>query len=156
MNESPDSSKTEFNIRPLNSADIDAVFAIEKAVYEDPWSFDLIQQSLSAPMTYAFGLFRNSEICAYSIFQIIFTEGHILNLAVSDRFQKQGWGRKLLDAVLDFGKNRGVHSFFLEVRPTNESAKQLYEKRGFRQLFVRPHYYSNGESAIVMTLDLMD
>lgn len=143
------------DIRPLRSADLGDVYKIEQRVYEDPWSYDLIQQSLEAPMTYAFGLFQQSQCCAYAIFQIIFTEGHILNLAVDTPFQRQGVGRRLLDAVLELGRTRGVQSFFLEVRPTNEGARKLYERRGFHQLFVRPHYYSNGESALVMSLDLV-
>lgn len=148
------SSDQDYQIKPIQMSDLDQVYNIEKTVYEDPWSYDLIKQSLEAPMTYALGIFKNSDCLAYAIFQIIFTEGHILNLAVDANSQRKGLGRKLLNSVIEFGRNRSANSFFLEVRPSNHSAKKLYENYGFQQLFIRPKYYSNGESAIVMSLDL--
>jgi ribosomal-protein-alanine N-acetyltransferase len=40
----------------------------------------------------------------------------------------------------------------LEVRLSNEAARQLYTRFGFRPVGIRPRYYSdNGEDALIMT-----
>lgn len=148
------SQESEELFLPLQESHLDQVYHIEKSVYEDPWTLDLINQSLYAPMTYCRGLFRNNRCIAYAIYQVIFTEGHILNLAVHPDFQRRGIGKKILKLVLDDGRYQGAQSFFLEVRPSNDSAKKMYESFGFKTLFRRPHYYSNGEDAFVMTLHL--
>jgi ribosomal-protein-alanine N-acetyltransferase len=47
---------------------------------------------------------------------------------------------------------------FLEVRPSNVDAAQLYLKRGFEEIGSRPAYYQaeNGrEDALVMRLELI-
>jgi ribosomal-protein-alanine N-acetyltransferase len=46
---------------------------------------------------------------------------------------------------------------FLEVRPTNDGARELYKKSGFRQIGVRRDYYPNHngrEDAIVLSIEL--
>src|SRR5690606_22474845 len=40
----------------------------------------------------------------------------------------------------------------LEVRLSNQAARQLYIRFGFRPVGLRPHYYTdNGEDALIMT-----
>jgi ribosomal-protein-alanine N-acetyltransferase len=40
----------------------------------------------------------------------------------------------------------------LEVRLSNDAARQLYARFGFRPVGIRPRYYSdNGEDALIMT-----
>ena len=36
------------------------------------------------------------------------------------------------------------------VRVSNETALRLYERQGFRKLRRVPHYYENGEDAVLM------
>ncbi len=141
-------------IRPLSEADLDPIYEIERTVYDDPWTRDLLGQSLSAPLTYVSGLFDKNELIGYAIYQIVYTEGHLLNIAISRSHQKKGKGNWFLDVIMREAERKGALNFFLEVRPSNMSAIHLYEKKGFRRLTIRERYYSNGESAIVMVADL--
>lgn len=142
-------------VRPLSADDVRAVSAIEQSVYREPWSEDLLRQSLEAPMTHSLGYFTvDHQLLAYAIFQVIFTEGHLLNIAVAKDQQGQGLGRELLEDVLSAMKLRSATSCFLEVRPTNHRARSIYEQRGFVPLMERKAYYPDGESAIVMILDI--
>jgi len=51
----------------------------------------------------------------------------------------------------------GARVATLEVRLSNEAARLLYQRFGFRPVGVRPHYYSdNGEDALIMTTDPID
>lgn len=143
-------------LKALTPKDVDSMFEIEKKAYFDPWTRGLLEQSIGAPMTHTLGAFENDGLWGYSIYQVIFNEAHLLNLAVDPVHQKRGIGKKMLEAILSDCKQKGAESMFLEVRPTNEAARALYEKRGFKVLMVRERYYSNGESALVMNLDLYE
>lgn len=140
-------------VRPFTEDDVSAISKIEASVYEDPWSENLIRESLTAPMTFTMAVFKENKCLAYAVYQVIFTEGHLLNLAVERDSQGKHIGTELLDLVLKDAKKMGAASLFLEVRPSNIVGKRLYEKRGFRTLLVRDAYYSNGEAAVVMVLD---
>ena len=51
--------------------------------------------------------------------------------------------RKLMDAMVTFARAKGVRSIALEVRESNQGARNLYESYGFRQEAVRKGYYHN-------------
>jgi ribosomal-protein-alanine N-acetyltransferase len=149
-------SQTEPVFKPLLPEDIEAVSAIESQVYEDPWSRALLEQSLQAPMTHTLGLWKGDELIGYAIFQIIFTEAHLLNLAISKNFQKSGYGGRMLEEVMRVSREKMAQAMYLEVRPSNHGGRHLYEKYGFKTLMVRDRYYANGEAALVMVLDFLE
>lgn len=140
--------------RPLDIQDLEQVVGIESEAYDDPWSRELLSQSLGAPMTYTLARFEGSICQAYAIYQVVFSDAHLLNLAVAPKHQRQGLGNDLLSRIAQDCFRRGAHSFFLEVRPSNLAAIKLYQKNGFRKLMVREKYYPNGEAAFVMIADL--
>jgi ribosomal-protein-alanine N-acetyltransferase len=106
-------------------------------------------------MTHCYAVTKLGEIVAYAVFQVIFTEAHLLNIAVQPEFQNHGTGHFLLKDIMRRSQELGAMGFYLEVRPSNEAALHVYEKEGFRKLMVREKYYSNGEDAIVMMVDLI-
>jgi len=74
-------------------------------------------------------------------------ESEILNLAVAAESRRKGVARALLD--------RALHScpgeVFLEVRESNEVAREFYKSLGFIELSKRAGYYeSPSETAVVM------
>jgi len=157
MSQNP--SFEELVIKPLSQGDLEEMHRIEELVYTDPWTFNLLEQSLKATMTFTIGLAetKTNGICkGYAIYQVIFNEAHLLNIAIHPDIQNRGEGARLLEAVLSDSRRRGADSMYLEVRPSNSSAQKLYEKRGFRCLMVREKYYSNGEAAVIMLCDLKE
>jgi ribosomal-protein-alanine N-acetyltransferase len=75
-------------------------------------------------------------------------EREILNLAVAPRFRRSGAATLLLQQELKSAAN-----LFLEVRESNQAARNLYKKLGFQEIARRKAYYRNPlESAIVMQL----
>jgi ribosomal-protein-alanine acetyltransferase len=73
-------------------------------------------------------------------------EREILNIAVAPEFRRRGVASTLIGS-LDNGE------IFLEVRESNEPARQLYRKLGFAEIGRRPEYYENPpEAAVVMRL----
>ena len=76
-------------------------------------------------------------------------ECEILNLAVAPGVRRRGIGRQLLGDLLQ----RHPGEFFLEVRESNQAARQFYHRFGFRAITKRLQYYTNPvETAIVMKL----
>ncbi len=59
--------------------------------------------------------------------------GHIREVQVLKKFQQLGVGRKLIENALVRLKNLGVTDVFLSTSETNNVAKHLYERVGFRQ-----------------------
>jgi [ribosomal protein S18]-alanine N-acetyltransferase len=77
-------------------------------------------------------------------------EREILNLAVDPTQRRRGVARALLRAELERDKNQ----WFLEVRESNRSALELYQRAGFRVAGRRESYYNNpSEPGIVMKFD---
>lgn len=74
-------------------------------------------------------------------------EREILNLAVDPDFRRQGIARRLLERAL----SSAAGEWFLEMRQSNEAARNLYLSMGFQQVGLRPAYYQDpSEWAIVM------
>ncbi len=80
--------------------------------------------------------------------------GHIVSIAISPKYRRQKIGTNLLKKAVEAIKQRGIKEIFLEVRVTNSSAIDLYEKEGFTKTKVIPRYYRDGESAYVMAKKL--
>lgn len=148
--------ETLVSVRPMCEADLDQVAALEREIYPFPWSWRNFADSLNAG--YSCSVYRYAEhIIGYVVIMLIGDEGHVLNLSVAREQQGQGWGRKLLTHVLNTARYYHISTLFLEVRPSNEIARHLYESAGFNEVGLRPDYYpsANGrEDAIVMALQL--
>ena len=58
-------------------------------------------------------------------------ESHLLNVCVHPDSQGHGLGRAMVEHLLDRAMQKRATTMFLEVRPSNVVACQLYEKLGF-------------------------
>ncbi|MBV1875754.1 MAG: ribosomal protein S18-alanine N-acetyltransferase, partial [Cycloclasticus sp.] len=100
---------------------------------------------------------KDDQFIGYVILSIAVGEAHILNICLDPSYKGKGLGRKFLDEVLIIAKKKNAASVFLEVRPSNAAAINLYEKAGFKKIGQRKNYYpaENGkEDAIVLSLDI--
>ena len=79
-----------------------------------------------------------------------------IGMAVVKEWRGCGVGTALMEACVDWARERGIHKLALQVWPHNGAAIRLYEKFGFeREGVLRSHYRrQNGEiwDAIVMGL----
>ncbi|MCX7597635.1 MAG: GNAT family N-acetyltransferase [Armatimonadetes bacterium] len=57
--------------------------------------------------------------------------GMVRSLAVRPSHRRQGIGSRLMDAVEDLARQRGLKALVLLVRPDNEAALAMYRKRGY-------------------------
>jgi len=150
------SLKPNYQLRPMQMDDLDAVMAIEPTIYSHPWTRGNFSDSLNSGYS-AWVLELNLKMIGYALLMMVLDEAHLLNLSIAKDQQKQGLGRYLLEHMLQIAKNHRAANMFLEVRPSNISAIALYENMGFCEMAVRRGYYPahNGrEDAVLMGLAL--
>ena len=140
----------------MNEADVDAVFAIERAATKFPWS---LPQFVSCVQSGNIGtvLEVDNVICGFSIFQCVLDESSLLNIAVHPNQQTKGLGRCLLEHGISELSKAGIKKCFLEVRVSNVRAQSLYLSLGFQQVGRRKNYYpevDKREDALVMSRQL--
>lgn len=142
--------------RRMTERDLDAVMAIENAVYPYPWTRGNFRDSLRESY-HCWVVEVAGEIIGYSVLAIALDEAHLLNLSIASPWQRLGRGRELLQFVLKLARDFAAHQMFLEVRPTNAPGIALYASAGFREIGIRRGYYparQGREDAVVMQLGL--
>lgn len=148
--------KPQYQLRPMQMDDLDAVMQIEPTIYSHPWTRGNFSDSLNSGYS-AWVLESGGEIIGYALMMMVMDEAHLLNLSIAKTHQKQGLGRYLLEHMIDKARQYKAANMFLEVRPSNVSAIALYENMGFCEMAVRRGYYPthNGrEDAVLMGLAL--
>ncbi len=141
---------------PMRPGDLDEVVAIERASFGMPWSRGAFLYEIEQNRVARCWVLREGDtVVAYLCLWEIGGELHVTNIAVHPGLRRRGLARELLGAILQDGKSRRLRSVTLEVRPTNEEARALYESFGFRVVGRRRgYYYDTGEDALIMESDL--
>lgn len=143
-------------IRKAGLADVRAIWAIEKLSFPAPWSrwSFLAELGHSPSHTLVIGPAPPQpwETWGYIVFWVVADEMHIINLAVHPRHRRRGLARQLLAAALTQARTLGAAIAWLEVRPSNHPARNLYASFGFQEVGTRPRYYNDTqEDALLLT-----
>lgn len=140
-------------LRLMTFADLPEVMAIERRMFpEDAWSEGMFRQELGGAGRHYLVLQSEGRIVGYAGLMAAGDQSDVQTIAVLPEEQGKGYGRSLLEALLAEAERRGAYETFLEVRADNARAQELYRRRGFVQIGVRPGYY-NGHDALVMAYD---
>lgn len=147
---------TELAVRELDLSDIDAVWQIEKQANRFPWTKGNFADCLKSGY-HTFLYSAGGDLVGYSVIQTVLDEVHLLNICVKPDFQGKGYGRQILNHVIDIATTQSATIVVLEVRASNLKAQQLYLSSGFNEMSVRRGYYpakDGREDAVLMGLDL--
>lgn len=131
---------------------VDALAALEKRCFTDPWSRASLEGTLRLPTTRLL-LLRDltGTPVGFAMAFLIPPEGEVGNLAIAPELRRQGGGRRLMAAIRQLCREERVDTLFLEVRASNAGALALYESEGFRRTGIRRHYYRHpAEDAVTM------
>lgn len=137
-------------------ADVDGVLAIEEQSFTTPWSREAFESEMTEnDLAHYLVVSYGKRLVAYAGAWLILDEAHVTNVAVLPKYRGKGIGKLLLTALITYLKAKGADRMTLEVRKSNEVAKKLYKKFGFKAKGLRKQYYSDThEDAIIMWVDL--
>lgn len=141
----------------MRQGDIEPVSEIEKRAYVFPWTPGIFRDCLRAGHQ-CWVLEGGANLLGYGVLSAAAGEAHILNICIAPEYQGRGHGRRLLRRMVDLARWHKAEQVFLEVRPSNPRAIQLYREEGFNEIGHRPNYYpaaKGREDAIVMALELL-
>ena len=143
---------THVVISPMRRRHLRTVLRIEADVYPRPWSLGLFMSELGLKSTRVYLVARvGAQVVGYAGLMLTGSDGHVTTVAVDPEWQRQGIATRLLLGLNDAAIARGCTGLTLEVRASNEGAKELYRRFGFAPAGVRKNYYTEtNEDAIVM------
>tara|TARA_B100001741_G_scaffold44209_1_gene32180 strand:+ start:200 stop:646 length:447 start_codon:yes stop_codon:yes gene_type:complete len=137
------------NIRTAELEDLNEIYNIEKKVFNDYWSLDLIKSEIIEKKYSSVTVLElKKKIIGYIFQRKIYDENHIINLAIDIPYQHRGYGKFLLMKILE--KDDNDTNVFLEVKEANLPAVKLYIDLGFEEVDRKEGYYSDGSNAIFM------
>jgi ribosomal protein S18 acetylase RimI-like enzyme len=138
------------DIRPARASDVDALSAIEDAVFDadriSKKSFRRLIESRTASVLVAA---NDRAIDGYCIvlFRASSRKARLYSIAVRLGSGHAGLGRALLGAAEQEATKRGADSLRLEVREDNARARELYARNTYRDIGLTPGYYADGATA---------
>lgn len=143
-------------LRPMREADVPAVMVVELLNYPFPWTEGILRDCIR--VGYSCWVYEADDcVVGYGVLSVGAGEAHILNISIHPDYQGRGLGREMMVHLLDRARDHGADTAFLEVRPSNRVAVQLYESIGFNQAGLRRDYYPAArgrEDALIMALAL--
>jgi len=152
-----------WQLRTADADDLDAVMAIEHAVFaNDAWSRASMRAELASPHSFylvAFPVGEPERIEAYAGLLAPRGSGQadIQSVAVVPSARRRGLARTLVRTLVAEARDRRAREVFLEVRADNPGAESLYDSLGFERIAVRAGYYQpDNVDANVMRLTISD
>jgi [ribosomal protein S18]-alanine N-acetyltransferase len=138
-------------IRAAVHNDLDAIHGIECESFPSPWRREFFESELTAPGRFSLVATREGDVIGYVFAMWIFDEMHINKIAVTGTERRKGIAQSLMDRCFDFARDHAVEMISLEVRESNRTAQAFYRQLEFEASYIRPRYYPDNESAVVMT-----
>lgn len=144
-------------IRRMTLADVDAVHALEEAIFPHPWTReDFVKEMTQNACARYLVAEQNGKVIGFAGAWMVLDEAHVTNIAVEQSCRGQGIGKALTAALMQYASNLGVVYATLEVRRSNAVAQALYKSLGFVYVGVRKRYYEdNGEDAFIFCCEHM-
>jgi ribosomal-protein-alanine N-acetyltransferase len=144
---------TDVNLkaRRMMQSDLDEVLEIERASFPAPWTRAMFQEEMANRSARLVVFVEGSRIAGYMCFWEVLDEAHLLNIAVHPERRRQGYGRHIMDRLVELCRKDGLKRIVLDVGRRNAAGRALYRKCGFSSIGFRKNYYTVvGDDAIVM------
>ena len=137
--------------RVAGPSDLDAIHALEVDAFPAPWRREFFESELRASGRFSLVATRGGRVIGYVFAMWLFEEMHVNKIAVVMSERRRGIARLLMDRCIEFARKHDVTTISLEVRQSNQGAQDFYRDLEFTPVYVRPKYYPDGESAVVMS-----
>ena len=142
-----------FHVVPMTAKHIEALAALERECFADPWSEQGLAEELENPCAHFLVAEHGDEVLGYLGTHIVVDEMSVTNVAVSGAHRRHGVASALLTEAKQIAAQQELYRITLEVRVSNEPAIRLYERHGFVKDGIRPKFYSHPtEDAAIYSL----
>ncbi|MDR3521674.1 MAG: GNAT family N-acetyltransferase [Acidocella sp.] len=130
-------------------AHADIMAAVHGAVFPDePWDAASFASLLAQPGMHGWLDERGGLL----LLRVVADEAEIITIGAVTK--RRGIGRTLLRLGLEQARSLGVTKVHLEVAAGNAPALALYDAAGFIETGRRRGYYSDGEDALLMNMEI--
>jgi len=96
-------------IRAMHDADLPAVAALERSSYLFPWTEGIFRDCVRVGYVCRVAC-AEDDVIGYGVMSVGAGEAHILNLCIRDEFRIVGFGRRLLEHMLERAAASGRYS----------------------------------------------
>ncbi|XOV90304.1 MAG: ribosomal protein S18-alanine N-acetyltransferase [Pseudomonadota bacterium] len=147
----------DYDLMRMQAADLSTVMKNERLAYAYPWTEGIFADCLKSGHECWLFVLEGRNI-GHSVLSVGAGESHLLNVCINPDHQGQGYGRILVEHMLARARYRHASCVFLEVRPSNTPACQLYQNLGFNEVGVRRDYYpadGGREDALVFAKEFL-
>jgi ribosomal-protein-alanine N-acetyltransferase len=139
---------TQTYIRWMVRRDLSSVVAIEKDVFDYPWSEQ--EFLIAARQRNCIGMVaeRNEEVVGYMVYELHKTRIELLNFAVRPRSQRLGIGSAMIEKLKSKLAYERRNKISLEVRERNLDGQLFFRNAGFKCTSILHGWYAVEEESI--------
>lgn len=152
-------TNVNFEIRTMKMEDLKAVLEIENQTFVHTWKekdfiYELKENPVSNVWVIELDYLGNKVIAGFCDYWHTFDSATLCQIAVDPKFQRHKLGSQMMNEIINDCYAKKVRTITLEVRKSNAKAISFYEKFGFKNVVIKPHYYNDGEDAIYMVKEV--
>jgi ribosomal-protein-alanine N-acetyltransferase len=141
-------------LQKMDIKDLDEVSSIETSNSLTPWSKNMFVEEIRNSFAYCFVMKTEDgskhPVIGFICFRNITEESELLNIGVHPDYRQLGIGKKLMQFYIDFSRQRGIKTFYLEVHSSNQSAIHLYQLFSYQSSGRRKKFYQGKFDALLM------
>lgn len=140
----------------MTVADIPAVVELENRSTDERWTAGAYEHEITNNKSAHYLLLEGEDgaVLGFGGLWLQFDQAHIVTVVVAPELRRQGYGQRLVLALLALAEKEAMDDCTLEVRKSNEPARALYRGLGFFEVGIRKGYYlDNKEDAVIMTTE---
>lgn len=146
---------TKMEIHTMHVSDLNEIKENLVENFDNFWSYEIFKEELVNNNSRYLVAHYDGEIVCYGGIKIILDVADIMNIVTRKDKRNMGFGKFILNELINISKEEKCTSITLEVNENNKPAIHLYEQFDFKQVGLRKKYYDGIDNAILMTLKLL-
>lgn len=147
----------EVKLEIAEELDIESIMEIQKDCYggKAPWGRLTVYNEMKNVYSFFLIVHHYGEGLAFIALTIRKGHLHITNIGTKKSFQRQGLATIMIEAAANIAQALEISLLTLEVRVSNQKAKNLYYKMGFKDRYIKKDYYRDkNEDALEMAYQI--
>ena len=136
---------SKIELIPLVAAQAPILAALHAEGFDKPWPPEAFVRLLENPARRGALALAAAAPQGFILLQQTPDETEVLTFVVACARRRHGIGAKLLEWAVETTRLAGCARLLLEVAETNDAARALYDKLGFREIGARSGYYRRSQ-----------